>query len=165
MDWLGAALGQYRASEAARETTPSRDDEIRFARQAADTLRQASALFELAGLPPHIGAATHETALAQGDDWPGLRLRLRADLSRALALIETGADRLARQAAKRGRPDAQARDAVLRGLCDRLRATPMPPAPARELAESILIRCRVPVPSTAGDHRAMQRAVKDKRQK
>lgn len=155
VQWLGAALGRYRASELARQTMPARDEELHQLRQALEVLRQARDLFAHQGLPPHGDVTAHALALALGMDWPALRRQLRGDLNAVLSLLALSAERLASAPTRRGRPRAHARDELLRELVHRLRVTPMPAADARALAEQVLVRCRVPVPA---DGRALQRA-------
>ena len=156
--WLGSQLGRYRASELERQTAPTHADDVRYLQKTCEALRTARDLLE--ELPPAGEAEVHSLF----PRWQELCARLRTDLELAESAMEMGADTLALQPGKRGRPEANSRAVLLAALCGQLRATPMTAAAARRLAEAILIRCRVPVPETANDQRAMRRAAKVKGQ-
>lgn len=158
LDWLGSRLGYYRASELARQTTPSREEELRYLRQTADTLRLARKLLAPDELPPHGDATAFALASKAGVDWLALRRRLRVDLNQAQSMMRLSAAELEQQPGTGGRPKKHARTALLRAIVDKLRATPMKADPARVIAEQILTRCGVDVPLVKNDTRALRKA-------
>lgn len=163
LDWLGSRLGYYRASELARQTTPSRKEELRYMKQAAKTLRGARELFAHQGLPPQGDVTAHAFALKIGVDWPGLRRRLRADLNQALALVQLSTERLAEHPSRGGAPTKHTRKELHSALVNKLRQTPMKADPARIIAEQVLTRCGIDVPVIKdGDTRAVRRAERGK---
>lgn len=159
LEWLGAALGDYRTSTLAQDTMPSRKEELRYMKQAAKTLHGARELFAHQGLPPLGDATAHQLALKIGADWPGLRRRLRADLNQALALVKLSTERLAEHPSKGGAPTKHTRKELHKALVNKLRQTPMKADPARIIAEQVLTRCGIDVPVIKdGDTRAVRRA-------
>jgi hypothetical protein len=161
--WLAPLLGRFRGLEQIR---PNLD--VPPAEQAAAIRRLLAALHQLQplldpfALPPPIEARMAEIALRADVNVIELTSRLRRDLITLAGIARATAAVVPRMPGKRGAKPKSARNELLSAVIERLRDAGCTARKARELAELILVRCRIDVPA---DERAVQRAAAQGRSK
>lgn len=164
--WLGQKLGYYRASVKATAAKPTAVDERD---SAAAVLAAAQALQRAIGgeaMTPLCEAHVYSAARACGADWFTFRKNLQMQLQRLQLFVSVAGPALSDLSSKTGRPSAMARDVLLAAVVERLRQV-MKADPARHLAQQILQRCGVPMPSSPAADKtdAIRRAVRKGGQK
>jgi hypothetical protein len=157
--WFGPQLGRYRASELARTTMPTVSDERAWMRETAQMMREVGARLQVCDRPPRGDAHAYAAACRLGLEWPELVGRLQNDL-RSCAAVLAAAERQMPAPGNGGRPSMHARRELLQALVQRLRAEPMTAKKARQVAELVLIRCKVRMPEANAEdgHRSIRRA-------
>lgn len=159
--WLLEPLTRYHLDEWFRAHRPARKDELGALTALDKSLRKVCMHLGPGGVPPVADALINESLYRSRGEWlPELNERVLADLCRLLALIEQ-ARKAIRQAGpqRAGRRPAGPRDRLLKDVVSRLRACGLKAEQARELAELVLVRCKVPVPSAdTSIRRAARRA-------
>lgn len=145
-DWLGPRLGAIRAELAYRDSQPSRAERGKTFKDLAAHVAALRDGLGVGGLAVSERALLRAAAAQQRVDLAGLRERLRADLAQLEDLVAVAQRALDDEEAKGGRPPAPSNRLAL-DVARKLRPAAGGVDNACDLAERILIACRVPVPS------------------
>jgi len=155
--WLSPRLADYRSAMHLRRSWPSvseqKDELIAIQKGAKAALEMVRKIGPFASASINGAASRHRVL----EEFVGWRDRLGQDLLLLEAMAGAAAEGLASTKSKRGPKAKGPRDTLLAAVVGWLRDAGLTSVKALELAEAILIACRVPV---AEDPQAQRRAVR-----
>lgn len=149
--WLAQELGRYRFNK--EYALPSANEEKRELLKYIKALKAAEHYLKTPfNLPPVVGSMLYEKHYKHGV--PDTEETYRTILKMRL-LAEQVEHEIAPLHSSRGRPSKLARNRLLSGIANRLEEAGATRTKSREIAEQILIRAKISVPS---DERTLRRA-------
>lgn len=155
-DLLEQKIGAYRFNQENQNSAPSRSEEVDALNAMVRVFDQTIAALDFEALPPIANALVNDSLWkVRGGDKFDVRQTLLDDMFLYRAAVESASHELQKMSVQRGRKKAGLRDALLASVVSELREKGLTRQKAGDLAEQILIACRVPMPE---DARAQRRA-------
>jgi hypothetical protein len=145
--WLRSPLERYRGATEVTAQWPTIGDERKTLRAYGAILDRAAQTLLPDAIPPRSAAGLKLLSLRAGVNWSTLCEGVLRDLETLSALMRSVEGDMGALPAKRGRKTLAQRDPLLSEIVDLLRSCGCKAIVANHIAEKILTRCGVPVPT------------------